>query len=113
MDTSLHGGLGGFAEIGLRTYAEGCASSPVAYLEGIWIDADARRSGFAWDLVREAEAWARSTGLSEFASDCDIENHVSEAFHLASGFEEVVRSICFRRDLTSAARPKERLRGDP
>ena len=95
------GGLRGFAEIGLRKYAEGCDTSPVAYLEGIWIDADSRRRGIASDLVREGEAWARSLGLTEFASDCDIENHASEAFHIAAGFEEVVRSICFRRALTS------------
>ena len=93
------GGLSGFAEIGLRKYADGCDSSPVAYLEGIWIDADSRRSGVASHLFREAEAWARSLGLTEFASDCDIDNQVSEAFHLATGFEEVERHICWRRDL--------------
>ena len=94
-----NGGLRGFAEIGLRKYADGCDTSPVAYLEGIWIDEDSRRSGVASELVREGEAWARSSGLTEFASDCDIENYGSEAFHLAAGFEEVERSICFRRDL--------------
>ncbi len=93
------GGLSGFAEIGLRKYADGCDSSPVAYLEGIWIDADSRRSGVASHLFRKAEAWARSLGLTEFASDCDIDNQVSEAFHRATGFEEVERHICWRRDL--------------
>ena len=93
------GGLGGFAEIGLRKYASGCDTSPVAYLEGIWTDEDARRGGLASDLVREADVWARSLGLTEFASDCELDNDVSEAFHLAVGFEEDVRSICFRRDL--------------
>ena len=98
------GGLGGFADVGLRKYADGCDTSPVAYLEGIWVDPDSRRSGLASELVREADAWARSQGLTEFASDCEIENHVSEAFHLAVGFEEEVRSICFRRDLTPESR---------
>lgn len=67
--------------------------------EGIWIDTDSRRSGVASELVRGGEAWARSLGLTEFASDCDIENHVSEAFHRAAEFEEVERHICWRRDL--------------
>ena len=93
------GGLRGFAEIGLRKYADGCGTSPVAYLDGIWIDTDSRRSGVASELVRGGEAWARSLGLTEFASDCDIENHVSEAIHRAAGFEEVERHICWRRDL--------------
>jgi aminoglycoside 6'-N-acetyltransferase I len=91
--------LVGFAEFGLRKFADGCATSPVAYLEGIWVDADVRRSGVASDLVRAGEEWARSQGLSELASDCEIENSGSEAFHLAFGFDEVQRSICFRRSL--------------
>ena len=92
--------LGGFAEFGLRKFADGCTTSPVAYLEGIWVDAELRRSGVASDLVREGEAWARSLGLTELASDSELENHVSQAFHLASGFDEVQRSVCFRRALT-------------
>ena len=46
-----NGGLRGFAEIGLRKYADGCDTSPVAYLEGIWIDEDSRRSGVAERVV--------------------------------------------------------------
>ena len=53
------------------------------------------------ELVRAGVEWARSLGMTELASDCDIENHVSEAFHLATGFEEVGRSICYRRSLTT------------
>ena len=93
------GTLGGFAELGTRKYAEGCDTSPVAYLEGIWIDPDLRRGGIASDMVREAEGWSRSMGLTEFASDSQIDNHVSEAFHLAVGFREDERIICWRRDV--------------
>lgn len=92
-----YGTLGGFAEIGARKYAKGCDTSPVAYLEGIRTDSDLRRTSIASDLVREAEAWARSSGLTEFASDSQIDNHGSEAFHIAAGFEEAERSICWRR----------------
>jgi len=92
-------GLCGFAEVGTRPYAEGCQSSPVAYLEGIWVDAAARRSGVASTLVREAERWARSQGLTELASDCDLTNLESQAFHAAVGFEEVQRLVVFRRGL--------------
>ena len=93
------GTLGGFAELGTRKYAGGCDTSPVAYLEGIWIDSDLRRTGIASHMVREAEGWSRSMGLTEFASDCEIDNHVSEAFHRAVGFEEEERIICWRRDV--------------
>ena len=94
-----NGRLGGFAEVGLRKYGEGCDTSPVAYLEGIWIDSDLRRTGVASDLVQEAEGWARASGLDEFASDCRLDNSVSEAFHRAGGFKEAGRNICWRRDV--------------
>lgn len=92
-------GLCGFAEVGLRGYAEGCTTSPVGYLEGIWVDPSARRSSVGRALVRAAEAWAVDRGCTEFASDCLIDNDASAAFHRALGFEEVERIICFRRSL--------------
>ena len=91
------GGLCGFAEVEQRKWAEGCASSPVPYLEGIWVDGDCRRDGVAEALVRGAEAWALSLGINELASDCDINNAASIAFHTAVGFEETERVVCFRR----------------
>ena len=92
-------GICGFAEVGTRRYAEGCETSPVAYLEGIWVDEPARRIQVGRALVTAAESWARSQGLSELASDCDTQNEISRLFHVGSGFEEVERIICFRKSL--------------
>ncbi len=61
------GGLCGFAKVGVRKFAEECSDSPVAYLEGIWIDGNARREGVGSALVREAEGWACSRGFTELA----------------------------------------------
>jgi aminoglycoside 6'-N-acetyltransferase I len=97
--------LAGFAEFSLRTFADGCMTSPVAYLEGIWVDETVRRGRVASELVHEGEAWARTLGLTELASDCEIANDTSHAFHLGSGFQEVQRNICFRKILTSEATP--------
>lgn len=91
------GRLCGFAEVGTRPYAEGCDSSPVAYLEGIWVDADARRVGVGAALVREADGWARAQGLIELASDTELVNSTSQAFHEAMGFEEAERLVAYRR----------------
>ena len=90
------GGLCAFAELASRRYAEGCRTSPVAYLEGIWVDRDVRRTGVALALVRAGVEWARSRGFTEFASDCDIDNEVSRALHAAARFEETQRIVCFR-----------------
>ena len=93
------GSLAGFIEIGLRTYAEGCESSPVPFIEGWFVDADVRKSGIGAQLVWAAEDWAREHGYREMASDVELENAGSIAAHQALGYEEVERLVCFRRDL--------------
>lgn len=80
-------------------YVEGCETSPVGYLEGIYVEERYRCSGIAGSLVRECEAWAREQGCSEFASDCELTNADSLRFHLGVGFEEANRIICFRKEL--------------
>jgi aminoglycoside 6'-N-acetyltransferase I len=95
----LDGRLGGFIEVGQRGYAEGCASSPVAYIEGWYVDADLRRQGLGARLVARAEQWARDKGLREIASDTELENHISITAHKAIGYEEAERIVCFRKGL--------------
>jgi aminoglycoside 6'-N-acetyltransferase I len=93
------GGLGGFLEAGTRKYAEGCATGPVGYIEGWFVDEDLRGQGWGHRLVRAAEDWARSLGLKEMASDTWLENEISIRAHLAMGYEEVERLIHFAKTL--------------
>ena len=93
------GGLAGFAEVGTRPYADGCDTSPVAYLEGWYVDADVRRRGVGAALVRAAEGWARARGLREFASDALLDNVTSHRAHEAVGFAEVERAVRYRKAL--------------
>ena len=89
-----------FAQCQLRhDYVEGTDSSPVGYLEGIFVAEGYRKQGFAAELLRECEKWAKEKGCAEFASDCELENADSFRFHMALGFEEANRIICFRKDL--------------
>ena len=90
----------GFAQRQLRhEYVEGTDSSPVGYLEGIFVEDAYRRHGYAKALLRECEAWAKEKHCTEFASDCELENDDSLRFHTAMGFEEANRIICFRKDI--------------
>lgn len=90
----------GYAQCQLRRdYVEGTVSSPVGYLEGIYIREAYRRQGTAKALLRACEAWARDRGCSEFASDCELTNYDSFRFHLAMGFLEANRIICFTKKL--------------
>ena len=90
----------GFAQCQLRhDYVEGTESSPVGYLEGIFITEGYRKRGFAAELLSECEKWAREKGCREFASDCELDNEESISFHSAMGFEEANRIICFKKEL--------------
>lgn len=89
----------GFAEVSIRSHADGCDSDRIGYLEGWFVVEESRRRHIGAALVAEAERWARAQGCAEFASDCDITNHVSEIAHNALGFAEVARNICFRKAL--------------
>jgi aminoglycoside 6'-N-acetyltransferase I len=43
--------------------------------------------------------WAKEIGCSEFASDCELDNIGSFKFHMAMGFDEANRIICFKKKL--------------
>ena len=89
----------GFVEVGLRKYAEECTTSPVGYLEGIYVSQTYRGRGIGRALVEAAESWARDRGCSEMASDRALTNEESGRFHLALGFNEVHRIVCYRKKL--------------
>ncbi|MCZ7466573.1 aminoglycoside 6'-N-acetyltransferase [Rhizobium rhizogenes] len=92
----------GFAEVSLRRdYVNGCDTSPVAFLEGIYVEKAFRGQGIAASLVAEVTRWAVRQGVSELASDADIANVDSHRMHTALGFEETERVVYFRKLLPS------------
>jgi aminoglycoside 6'-N-acetyltransferase I len=94
------GRLLGFAEVDLRSHADGCRpTQPVGYLEGWYVAEGVRHSGIGRRLLSLAEDWARSHGCVEMASDTWIENELSQACHTALGFEVVDRCVHYRKTL--------------
>lgn len=90
----------GFAQCGLRhDYVEGTDSSPVGYLEGVFVSSEYRRQGIAKILLMACQNWAKEQGCVEFASDCELTNEESLRFHSNMGFEEANRIICFTKRL--------------
>lgn len=88
----------GFAEAAIRhDYVNGCETSPVAFLEGIYVAPSSRRAGVAGKLLAAVEAWGRGNGCSELGSDAELTNHQSHAFHSGLGFEETERVVYFRK----------------
>lgn len=94
------GGLCGFAEVGTRPYVDGCRTSPVAFLEGWYVDPDCRGAGVGRALIEAVEAWARGRGLSELGSDAPLDNEPSQRAHERVGFVEVERAVRYRKPLT-------------
>jgi aminoglycoside 6'-N-acetyltransferase I len=95
----LGGGVCGFLEAAIRSRADGCERHPVGYIEGWYVDPDARRQGVGRALVVAAESWARSKGCRQMASDAELWNAVSHQAHGALGYEETARLVLFKKDL--------------
>ena len=94
------GEAAGFAQCQLRhDYVEGTETSPVGYLEEIYVREKYRKQGIARRLLNACEAWSREHGCTEFGSDCELTNTVSQEFHQAVGFEEANRLVAYVRKI--------------
>ena len=92
--------LAGFADVTLRSRADGCdPARPAGYLEGWFVAESHRRRGIGAALLRAAEAWARAQGCTEIASDTWLDNELSQRAHEALGFEVVDRVVTYRKRL--------------
>jgi aminoglycoside 6'-N-acetyltransferase I len=94
------GTLTGFIEVGLRSHADGCdPARPVGFVEGWFVHEVSRKQGIGSALMRSAEAWARTQGCREMASDTWIDDQRSIRSHQALGFEVVDRCVHFRKKI--------------
>lgn len=96
---SSNGELLGFLTWALRSYAEGCKSSPVPFMEGWYVQPSHRKAGAGRALVRRFEEWAGAQGYTEMGSDTDITNSDSVAAHQSLGFSVLKAVIPFRKEL--------------
>lgn len=92
----------GFAEASIREdYVNGTSTSPVAFLEGLFVAPGSRNQGIARQLVAGVEQWARDMNCAELASDALLDNHASHAMHQALGFAETERVVYFLKPLAT------------
>jgi aminoglycoside 6'-N-acetyltransferase I len=98
--TDENGNSLGFAEASIRTdYVNGTHSSPVAFLEGLYVQPASRSQGIARQLVAGVQQWAEEMGCTELASDALLDNQASHAMHAALGFAETERVVYFLKRL--------------
>ena len=92
----------GFMNLSIRNdYVKGTDASPVAFVEALYVLPDFRRQGIGKEFIEFAESYARQKGITQLASDCFIDNHLSENFHKRCGFIEKERVICFVKNVDS------------
>jgi aminoglycoside 6'-N-acetyltransferase I len=92
----------GFVELSIRNIVDGCSTGNVAYLEGWYVDEEARRLGVGRMLFEAAEQWATRQGCTEFGSDALIDNEVSCIAHRSLGFAETGRVRMFRKSIAGS-----------
>jgi aminoglycoside 6'-N-acetyltransferase I len=90
----------GFIEGSIRgDYVNGTESSPVGFVEGVYVTPAWRRTGVARQLYAAIGDWAKARGCRELASDALIDNETSQRAHLALGFRETERVVYFTKAL--------------
>lgn len=90
----------GFVEVGLRSFADGCAADrAVGFVEGWYVAPGHRGKGMGRALVDAAQVWCREQGCREIGSDTWIDHDASQRAHEALGFEVVDRCVNFRKAL--------------
>jgi aminoglycoside 6'-N-acetyltransferase I len=94
----------GFAELAIRSHADGCVTDRIGYLEGWYVTSAWRRRGIGRALVAAGEAWARANGCREFASDAALDNRTGQAAHRSLGFTEVGRAVHYCKPLLASPR---------
>ena len=92
----------GLIELSIRSYAEGCVTGRVGFVEGWYVKPSSQRRGIGRALIEEAEHWALAQGCTELGSDAEIENEPGILAHRHVGFEETGRIVCFRKSLSKA-----------
>lgn len=96
----VDGAYVGFIYMSLRVdYVEGSNSSPVGYIEGIYVDPKYRNKGISRMLVETGERWSKSFGCSQLASDTELDNYTGQEFHKKIGFEEAGRIVAFIKSI--------------
>ncbi|HEY1978380.1 MAG TPA: aminoglycoside 6'-N-acetyltransferase [Candidatus Baltobacteraceae bacterium] len=86
----------GFAEATLRVdFVNGTSTSPVTFLEGLYVAPAWRHKGVARALCDAVERWGARNGCTEFASDALVENESGRAVHAALGFAEIESVVYF------------------
>ena len=80
-------------------YVEGAQGTPTGYLEAIVVDEAHSSKGIAQLLLEKGTEWCKTRGCTQLGSDVEIDNSISQSFHLKQGFHEVNRLVCYIKQI--------------
>ncbi|PKR77070.1 hypothetical protein CEY16_10000 [Halalkalibacillus sediminis] len=83
----------GFIEVSLRDSIDWYDASPIAYIEGWFVEQSERKKSFGAKLVKHAEEWAQEQGCDYLASDLEKDNRISLLAHQRLGFTIVDENV--------------------
>ena len=86
----------GLVELSSRNIVDGCLSSPVAFLEGLYLKPEYREKGLGKEVIKIILNWCREEGFSELATDTELTNIKAQNFYKTVGFQETDRVVEFR-----------------
>ncbi|MEO1259150.1 MAG: GNAT family N-acetyltransferase [Bacteroidota bacterium] len=89
----------GMVEMSLRNIVDGCVSSPVAYIDGLYLIEEYRGKGFGKALISFTKKWAKENNCTELAVDTELDNKRAQKFYLREGFGETFRIVQFKMTL--------------
>jgi len=78
---------------------DGCLSSPVAYIEGLFIGKEYRNKGRGKAALELILSWCRKNGFTDIAADAELSNNVAQEFFKAVGFRETFRIVEYCRNV--------------
>ena len=91
-----NGQITGFAELSSRNIVDGCLSSPVAYLEGLYLKKEYRGMGQGREAMNAIKNWCKNKGFTELGMDTELANINAQKFFKAMGLQETYRIVQFR-----------------
>ena len=94
-----NGHVCGMIEVSLRNVVDGCLTSPVGYIEGIYVEPESRGQGLSKRLLESAQTWCREKGCTEIGTDAELDNAQAQRFHEHMGFQETYRVVEYRKSL--------------
>lgn len=82
-----------------RDYVNGTSTTPVVFLEGVYVKESHRGYGIGKKLIDFISDWALQNGITELASETMLDDASGQNLHQGLGFQETERVVFYCKSL--------------